>query len=296
MRSPFFVRRVGVASALIGVIAAITALGVFLASHLGAGSMTATEAGDGSPAALHSVSAATGSLVGGEIIVITGTALTAETQITFGGVPASAVEVIDSENLTVTVPASADYQPATVIVGLVSDAATASSSLTYTYAVSGPVDRQMRYLMAHWSDYNVDDYGDLNAVGGDCANFVSQSLLERGWKMSDDWFSYDSGADWSAAWGYVPSLENWLQANPDLGATVLDFDQRSEVKVGDLVVFDWNDNDFLDHIQVVSAVTTVNGVTTIAMVGHNLDSNFRDFDDTITVEHPDATGHFWSIP
>ncbi len=75
----------------------------------------------------------------------------------------------------------------------------------------------------------------------------------------------------------------------------MSFDERSQVKVGDLVVFDWNDNDFLDHIQVVSAVTTVDGVTSIKMVGHNLDTNYRDLDETITVDHPGATGHFWSI-
>ncbi|EPR77455.1 hypothetical protein ADILRU_0154 [Leifsonia rubra CMS 76R] len=212
--------------------------------------------------------------------------------------PATEIALSDGESLTVTVPASTDYQPATVTVEVIAAATPVPSSaaLEYTYAASSPVDSQMQYVMAHWNNYNAEEFGDLNPVGGDCANFASQSLIKRGWTMTDSWFNFDAGGNWGSAWGYVPSFETWLTANPQLGASKLSFDERSKVKVGDLAVFDWNNNDYLDHIQVVSAVTTVDGVTTIKMVGHNLDTNYRDLDETITVDHPGATGHFWSIP
>jgi hypothetical protein len=31
------------------------------------------------------------------------------------------------------------------------------------------------------------------------------------------------------------------------------------------------------------------------MAGHNEDTDYRDLDTTITVDHPGATGHFWSF-
>ena len=301
MPSPFVIRRIGVAAGGLGLVAAVTAFVIFATpvSRIPSASEQ-EEAAAVIPEVpeVHSVSAQTGSLTGGESIVIAGTALSSDSQVTFGGVPATDVALSDNGSLTVTVPASTDYQPATVVVEVIAElkAVPSSTTLEYTYEASTPVDRQMQYLMAHWNDYNVAEYGNLNSVGGDCANFASQSLIERGWTMTDDWFNYDAGANWSGPWGYVPSFETWLTANPQLGATQLSFDERSQAKVGDLVVFDWNDNDYLDHIQVVSSVTTVDGVTKIKMVGHNLDTNYRDLDETITVDHPGATGHFWSIP
>ncbi|MBH0109995.1 amidase domain-containing protein [Salinibacterium sp. NG22] len=300
MSSPYLVRRIGVGAAALGVVAAITAF-VIMASPV---AETASSAAEDVAAAVaetpevHAVSATSGTLVGGESITITGAALDDVTDVTFGGVAATDVVVTDSGTLTATVPSAVDFQPTTVAIEVVADTVpvAAAAALDYTYEASTPVDNQMQYLMEHWEDYNVDEYGDLNSVGGDCANFASQSLLMRGWTMTADWFNYDAAADWSGAWGYVPTMENWLISNPELGATQLSFDERDQVKVGDLVVFDWNDNDFLDHIQVVSSVETVDGEIVIKMVGHNLDTNYRDLDETITVDHPGATGHFWSIP
>ncbi|WP_168187211.1 amidase domain-containing protein [Salinibacterium sp. UTAS2018] len=300
MSSPYLVRRIGVGAAALGVLAGVTALIVAIASvpdSSSHGNADAAAVASGTPE-VHALSATTGTLVGGEAITITGASLDAVTDVTFGGVSAADIVIADSGTLTAVVPAAVDFQPATVAIEVVADEApvAAAADLDYTYETSTAVDRQMEYLLTHWNDYNVDEYGDLNSVGGDCANFASQSLLLRGWEMTDEWFNYDAGSDWSGAWGYVPAFENWLTANPELGATQLSFDERDQVKVGDLVVFDWNDNDYLDHIQVVSSVETVDGEIVIKMVGHNLDTNYRDLDDTITVDHPDATGHFWSIP
>jgi len=300
MSSPYLARRIGVGAAALGVLAGVIALIVAIASVPDSSSSSDADAAAGSSGIpeVHALSATTGSLVGGESITITGAALDDVTHVTFGGVSATDVVVADSGTLTATVPSAVDYQPATVAITVVADGVTVAGAtdLDYTYETSTAVDRQMEYLLTHWNDYNVEEYGDLNSVGGDCANFVSQSLLMRGWEMTEEWFNYDAAANWSAAWGYVPSFENWLTATPELGATQLSFDERDQVKIGDLVVFDWNDNDYLDHIQVVSSVETVDGEIVITMVGHNLDTDYRDLDETITVDHPGATGHFWSIP
>ena len=290
MSSPYLLRRVGVGAAALGVIAAIVALIVAVFSSADGGASATPE--------VRTVSTTAGTLVGGESITITGAALDAVTHVTFGGVAASDVVIADNGTLTAAVPPAVDFQPNTVAIEVMADTelVPASSFLDYTYEASTPIDKQMHYLLKHWEDYNDEEFGDLNSVGGDCANFVSQSLLMRGWEMTDEWYNYDAAADWSSAWGYVPAMENWLNSTPELGATQLSFNERDQVKVGDLVVFDWNDNDYLDHIQVVSSVENIDGEMVIKMVGHNLDTDYRDLDETITVDHPGATGHFWSIP
>ena len=157
-------------------------------------------------------------------------------------------------------------------------------------------DKQLAYAMLHWNDYNAAQYGDLNPVGGDCANFVSQTLAARGWQMNSEWYNHDAAATWSPAWGYVPAMDTYLRANAaSLGLTEYSFDHRDKITIGDIVMFDWNDNDSLDHVQVVSAVLTSGDTTRIKMVGHNIDTDFRDLDTTITVDHPGAVGHFWAL-
>lgn len=249
-------------------------------------------------AVVSSMTVASGSLVAGEQITITGQNLASVTAVKFDHVKSTDVEVVDNDTIVATVPTVSNYQPATVSVRVYADGepVAATGQLSYSYEPVTSVDAQMQYLFAHWNNYNTAVWGDLNSIGGDCANFVSQSLIARGWTMTDDWYNYDAGADWSDSWGHVPSFDEWMRSHPEYGTTQLSFDQRDQVKVGDLVVFDWDNNDSLDHIQVVSAVTVVDGVTKIAMVGHNLDTDYRDLDQTITVDHPGAIGWFWSIP
>ena len=248
--------------------------------------------------AVESMAVSEGSLVAGEVLTITGIHLTDVTSITFNKIEAADVTVIDPDTVTATVPSVPNYTPTTVSVEVYAGAqpVLAKTALQYTYAAQTAIDQQMTYLFAHWNNYNTAEWGDLNIIGGDCMNFVSQSLLARGWVMNDEWYSYDAGNDWADAWGHVPSFDEYLRAHPETGATTLGFDQRDQVKIGDLVVFDWEGDGSLDHIQVVSAITVVDGVTKIAMVGHNTDSDYRDLDDTITIDHPGATGYFWSIP
>jgi hypothetical protein len=179
----------------------------------------------------------------------------------------------------------------------------AAPSLTERVRVTGTTQssaentaKQLAYAMAHWKDYNTAEYGDLNPLGGDCANFVSQTLIARGWQMNSQWYNHHAGADWSPAWGYVPAMDDYLRTNAaQLGLTKYSFDQREKIKVGDIVMFDWDDNDSLDHVQIVSAIEKSGGTIQVKMVGHNEDTDHRDLDNTITVDHPGTVGHFWAL-
>ena len=282
--------------AIIGGVAALVVAGIVWEVAI----VSTPSVSSGSPA-LPTVSGMTldaGSLVAGEQLTLTGRNLGDVTEVSFADVPATELEVVDDRTIVATVPAVANFQPATVDVAVYvgSTRVQAAAPLTYSYSPQTAIDAQMQYLLTHWNNYNTAQFGDLNSIGGDCMNFVSQSLLARGWAMTSEWYSADAGADWGDAWGHVPSFDEWLRGHPEYGASTLGFDQRDQVKIGDLVVFDWDNDGSLDHIQVVSAIAVDDGVTSIAMVGHNTDSDYRDLDLTLTVDHPGASGYFWSIP
>lgn len=240
---------------------------------------------------------AAGSVSGAGTVTISGTNLDDVKSVQIGGQQATVTHTSDRKVVAV-VPPAANYQAGAVDVALTgkNGKAIASSDNAYDYKVATPVDKQLAYAMTYWKNYNTAEWGDLNPVGGDCANFVSQSLIARGWQMNADWYNKDAAADWSPAWGYVPSMDAYFQANAAaLGLTEYPLDQRDNIKVGDIVMFDWNDNDSLDHVQIVSSVQKVDGKVVIKMVGHNEDTDYRDLDTTITVDHPGAIGHFWSL-
>ena len=236
-----------------------------------------------------------GSVSGDGTITISGTNLGSVKTVDIGGQPAT-VQQASASKVVAVVPAAPNFQPATVGVSLTTASGKAvASDNAYSYQLITPVDRQLNYAMTYWKNYNTAQYGDLNPVGGDCANFVSQTLIARGWTQNAEWYNKNAADEWSPAWGYVPSMDDYFRSHPELGLTEYPLDQRDKIKVGDLVMFDWNNNNSLDHVQVVSAVDNVNGKIVIKMAGHNEDTDYRDLDTTITVDHPGATGHFWSF-
>ena len=173
-------------------------------------------------------------------------------------------------------------------------AADALATTTLAYATLTDVDRQLEYAMRYWKDYNLTEYGTMNPIGGDCANYVSQTLIARGWQQRDDWYSRSGGAAHSATWTYCPTMDPWLDSNAaTFGLTRRSLDERDKVKVGDIVFFDWNHNDSPDHTTIVSEVfTEPDGTIRIKSASHNQDGPYRDLDEMITVQHPGGTAWF----
>ncbi|MCU1440919.1 MAG: hypothetical protein JWP85_1916 [Rhodoglobus sp.] len=237
-----------------------------------------------------------GSLAGGESVTFTGINLSGVTRVTFDGRAAMAVTARSNSAITVTVPNSLDYKPGPVDVDVY---ATTDfdrvETLPYTYEVRTAVDRQMQYAFAHWRDYNLAQYGSFNDRGGDCMNFVSQTLVARGWTPTSEWFN-TAGTDWASPFIYVPDFDTWMTAHPEFGAVRMSMDDLDKVRIGDVVMIDWENNGFFNHAQVVSAVAHVNGETRVYMAGHNLDGVYRDLVSTLKAESKDATAYFWSLP
>lgn len=245
------------------------------------------------------LSAATGSLAGGEDITITGANLGAVTRVTFGGQDSPTVTVLDTSSLSVVVPHSALYTPGPVAV-LVLDryghAALSTEPMQYTYQVQTDVDRQLQYAFEYWNNYNLDEYGDFTPWGGDCMDFVSQTLVARGWTTTSDWYN-DAQQSWAPAFVDVPYFDAWLRDHPEIGAVQLSLAQRDQAKIGDIVVFDWDGDGSLDHAMIVSGIEHVNGQTKILLVGHDINSQYRDLDTALATEgQSGATAYIWSLP
>jgi hypothetical protein len=241
------------------------------------------------------LSPASGPIAAGATVTITG-----ERLVTFAGVGATDVTVVSGTEVTAVAPVAAEYAVGTEEVDVFAGDAPVEpgdTRLAYGREVTTPVDAQLSYAFAHWApeNYNMETYGEFNSVGGDCMNFVSQTLAARGIPQTDDWY-FSSKSDYSSPWIYTPSFDNYLAANPQLGFTRLSIEERDQAEVGDLVLFSWSGVGSPDHIQVISDIRVVDGVTKILMVGHNLDSNWRDLDTTITVDHPGAKAWFWKVP
>ena len=55
-----------------------------------------------------------------------------------------------------------------------------ASSATNTQPTGGDVAAQLAYLHQYVFSYNSAVWGDYNDFGGDCTNFASQGLIDRG--------------------------------------------------------------------------------------------------------------------
>jgi hypothetical protein len=245
-----------------------------------------------------SLEPAVGELSGGTTVTVSGSGFdgdTAVASVAFGTEPAAAVSVESDGALTVVAPASFNFVEGAVPVTITLEDGTVSTPADYTYEVSTPVDAQMAYAFKHWQEYNLAEWGVFE--DNDCGNFVNQVMLQRGWEQSPEWFSdYATTGEYSFSWIRGNPMDAYYASRPD--TTRYEFTDRSQLKIGDVVMLDWdpqNDNG-VDHTQIVSKVTTnADGTISIAMVGHTLDSTYRDLDNAVTVEKPGGTAHFYSI-
>lgn len=169
-----------------------------------------------------------------------------------------------------------------------------SSDGTAPLAADPAVRKQLAFVLAHWRAYDTKNYGV--DTGNDCVNFASQSLVARGWKMDANWWSQVTphGFQYSAAWLSSTAFAAYLAESGR--ATALNDGQRDQVKVGDVVQFDWDNSGDRDHTGVVTRIDRVGGRLIIYYAGHTNDTDYRSVDWAISVEHPGASVYYWSIP
>ena len=239
------------------------------------------------------LSLSAGSVTGSTEVVLTGSDLADVTAVTFGA-NAAVITAATADAITVTTPAATNFVAGPVdVTATVGDGAS-TTALPYEYQVITPLDAQMTYVLAHWSERNIAEYGTL--VDNDCVNFTSQSLIERGWEMDDAWWhTQTNGVDeYSSAWISSTSMMKYFAARPAL-ATALTDDQRDSVVVGDIVQFDWDNSGDRDHTGIVTRVEGTGADRQIFFAGHSLDSDYRSVDVAITTDHPGGTAYYWHL-
>jgi hypothetical protein len=157
---------------------------------------------------------------------------------------------------------------------------------TVTRSSNPAVVSQIEYAKSYYKNPNKEIFGDLG--GTDCVNFVSQTLLARGWNLNRDW-TYKDG--YSRAWISSTGFRDYLRTHPEI-ATEVTWDQRTEVQVGDVAQFDWDNSGDRDHTAIVSGF---NDQGEILLSSHSPAA----FDWSITellAENDDRTVvYFWQI-
>jgi len=156
------------------------------------------------------------------------------------------------------------------------------------------VQKQLAYALAHWKSYNVADYGVV--TGNDCVNFTNQSLIARGWKMDAEWRTAGTGSSFSFSKPWVSSTALMRYLADSGRATALTDAQRDQVKLGDVVQFDWDKSGDRDHTGIVTRVDKTAAGVQIYYAGHTDDSDYLSVDYAITTKHPGGRAYYWSIP
>ena len=132
--------------------------------------------------------------------------------------------------------------------------------------------------------------------GNDCVNFTSQSLIARGWQMDEEWWTEGTGIDfdYTPAWVSSTAFRDYLEESGR--ATALSDEQRDQVKLGDVVQFDWDNSGDRDHTGIVTRIEGSGDDIRISFAGHTDDSDYHSVDTAITEDHPGASVYYWSIP
>lgn len=119
-----------------------------------------------------------------------------------------------------------------------------------TYCSTAAVEYARKYALS----YNKEWYFYVN--GGDCANFVSQSLFVAGVPMTSRWHSYDCNST-----AYVMSNSyTWIRAHElmeylvSIGGVRINNPSPSDFSLGDAVFYDWNSNGGMDHSAIVTKI------------------------------------------
>ena len=147
------------------------------------------------------------------------------------------------------------------------------------YSATAGVEYARRYALS----YNREWY--FYTSGGDCANFVSQSLFAGGMSMSSRWHCYDSNSS-----AYCMDDYTWIRAHDlmqylvDMGGTKIVNPSPSQFSLGDAVFYDWDLDGGINHSAIVTAID--NGVPKVS--AHSTPESQSVLDNHWTYGHDSA--------
>ncbi|MGF1429278.1 amidase domain-containing protein [Kitasatospora sp. LaBMicrA B282] len=125
-------------------------------------------------------------------------------------------------------------------------------------AKSGAVDytAMAAYAEKYWHNYN-PAYRQFNGAGGDCTNFISQSLRAGGWQFAGGWAS-----DYDHTWWYSatnPATQSWSWNGVNewswyalSSKRVTNLADVYQLGVGDILQMDFDRTGSKDHSMIVT--------------------------------------------
>ncbi|WP_432115010.1 amidase domain-containing protein [Streptomyces sp. S1] len=142
-----------------------------------------------------------------------------------------------------------------------------------------------KYAEKYWKNYN-PSYRTFNGVGGDCTNFISQSLRAGGWKNDTGWYkSYEN-------WWYNSANQTWSWTGVDYWASFARHSKRAynltnvyHMGVGDILQMDFNGNGSKDH----SMITTYRSSSGVPYLTYHSNNTYRKSVASIVAANPRAT-------
>jgi hypothetical protein len=160
---------------------------------------------------------------------------------------------------------------------------------TVLRAEDSNVINQIAYAQKHYKSPNKEVFGDLG--GTDCVNFVSQTLLARGWNLNPDWtYTPELSRPWISSTGF----REYLQTKPEL-ATELSWKDRDLVQVGDVVQFDWDNSGDRDHTAIVSGIQVDGDKREILLSSHSPASFDWSITDQLAEQDDRTQVYFWHL-
>lgn len=120
-------------------------------------------------------------------------------------------------------------------------------------------------------------YYDFEKLGGDCTNFISQSLYAGCNIMnynsgSNGWF-YKNSNNHSPSWTGVQFLYNFLTLNKSVGPYGTLCDEK-DIEIGDIAQIRFNKN-FFTHSTVIVNISYPLNLDNILISTHSINSNNR---------------------
>ncbi|MFD7812099.1 amidase domain-containing protein [Streptomyces sp. NPDC059785] len=141
------------------------------------------------------------------------------------------------------------------------------------------------YAEKYWSNYN-SAYRNFNSVGGDCTNFVSQSLKAGGWanvsgSASDykKWW-YDASSTQSDSWVGVNEF-SWFALSSKRATSLANVYQMD---VGDVLQMDFDKDGSKDH----TMITTYRSSSGVPYLTYHATNTYRRSVASIIASYPNS--------
>ncbi|WP_344638926.1 amidase domain-containing protein [Kitasatospora cystarginea] len=140
------------------------------------------------------------------------------------------------------------------------------------------------YAEKYWNNYN-PAYPHYNGAGGDCTNFISQSLKAGGWKDAPgadsdyhSWWSNSSGQSWS--WVGVNEW-SWFALS---SKRVTNLANVYQLGVGDILQMDFDRDGSKDH----SMIVTYRSPSGMPYVTYHSNNTYRRSVASLVMSNPNA--------